>query len=297
MNSNPTTKGIILSGGSGTRLRPLTDFVCKQLLPVYDKPLIYYPLTSLILAGIKEILIISTPKDVPILEDAIGNGNNWGISIDYAIQPEPKGIAEAFIIGENFIQDKPVMMILGDNILHKSKFTDFIKKSLFENRGATIFGFPVSDPNRFGIIEVDYKTNTVLSIEEKPKEPKSNLAAIGLYIYDGSVSKKARSLTPSARSELEITDLNNLYLEEKNLHFERLSRGDFWMDVGVFDAFSDASQLVRLTETRLGLKFGCPEEATYIMNNISLDELILLGEKYKSSPYGTYLQNVAHYDR
>lgn len=296
MNDHFISKGIILSGGSGTRLRPLTDFVCKQLLPVYDKPLIYYPLTSLILAGIKEILIISTPKDVPILRDAIGNGNNWGISIEYAIQSEPRGIAEAFIVGENFIQEKPVMMILGDNILHKSKFTEFIKKSLLENQGATIFGFPVSDPKRFGVIEVDSKTNTVLSIEEKPKEPKSNLAAIGLYIYDGSVSQKARSLTPSARGELEITDLNNLYLKEKTLRFERLSRGDFWMDVGIFDAFSDAAQLVRLTETRLGLKFGCPEEATYVMQNISLDELKLLGEKYKASPYGTYLQHVSHYD-
>lgn len=288
-------KGIILAGGSGTRLRPITDLICKQLLPVHDKPLIYYPLTSMILAGIRDILIISTPRDTPILKAAIGNGKTLGISIQYKVQEEPKGLAEAFIIGEDYLNGSPVCMMLGDNILYKSGFSDFIQKSLQENKGATVFGIPVNNPNRFGIIEIDKKTNNIISIEEKPKAPKSNLAAIGLYVYDNTVSQKARKLKPSSRNELEITDLNNIYLKEKSLNFARLSRGDLWMDVGVFNAFNDASQLIRLIEARMGLKIGCPEEASHVMENISDEELKTLALTYQSSPYGEYLTKIVEH--
>ena len=286
-------KGIILAGGSGTRLRPLTDFVCKQLLPVYDKPLIYYPLTSLILAGIKEILIISTPRDTPIIARSLKDGSQYGISLSYAIQEQPKGLADAFILGRNFVGKEDVCMILGDNILFKSKFTNFIKTAHESNKGATIFGFPVQDPKRFGVVEMDLESKEVLTLEEKPLKPKSNLAAIGLYIYDNSVLEKAENLQPSCRGEIEITDLNNLYLNEGILSCYNLSRGDVWIDAGVFDAFSDASQLIRLVETRLGLKIGSPEEASYNVGNITASKLEKISEDYSSSSYGEYLLKVA----
>lgn len=287
-------KGIILAGGTGTRLRPLTDFVCKQLLPVYDKPLIYYPLSSLILAGIEEILIISTPKDTPILQGAIGNGAQFGVSITYKIQKKPAGIAEAFLIGEDFIAGDPVCLILGDNILHMAGFTTFIQNAFNQNQGATIFGFPVADPERFGVVEVDSKTDTVRSIEEKPKKPKSNLAVIGLYAYDKTVVEKAKSIKASARGELEITDLNRIYFEEGKLKCHRLSRGNVWIDAGVTDSFADAANLVRLIEDRLGLKICCPEEAAFVMGRISRDDLKLHAKNYSKSHYGKYLKRIAN---
>lgn len=285
-------KGIILAGGAGTRLRPLTDFVCKQLLPVYDKPLIYYPLSTLILSGVKDILIISTPRDIPILEQAIGDGNQFGVSIQYAVQDEPRGIADAFIVGEKFIGDDPVCLILGDNILHVANFTAMIQDVYKNNSGATIFGCPVSDPKRFGIVDVDSETGQVLSIEEKPENPKSNKAVIGLYVYDNTVIEKAKSLKASDRGELEITDINKVYLSEGRLKCVRLSRGNLWIDAGVTDSLSDASNLVRLIENRLGLKICCPEEAAYIMGNIDRDKLKAHSEKYSKSPYGQYLKRV-----
>lgn len=288
-------KGIILAGGTGTRLRPLTDFVCKQLLPIYDKPLIYYPLSTLILAGIEEILIISTPKDTPILQGAIGDGSQFGISVTYKIQEKPAGIAEAFIIGEDFIDNDPICLILGDNILHMAGFTTFIEKAFAENEGATIFGFPVADPQRFGVVEVD-SDNAVLSIEEKPEHPKSNLAIIGMYAYDSTVVEKAKSIKASARGELEITDLNQLYFEKGKLKCHRLSRGNVWIDAGVTDSFADAANLVRLIENRLGLKICCPEEAAFVMNKITRDDLKELAKEYSKSHYGKYLKRIASDD-
>jgi len=286
-------KGIILAGGTGSRLRPVSDFLCKQLMPIYDKPLIYYPITSLILAGIKDILIISTPRDTAVLEGALGDGSRWGVSLSYKIQNKPRGLADAFILGEEFIDGQPVCLILGDNILNVSRFSNFMNKAFEENDGATIFGFPVHDPQRFGVVEIDFDTKRVISLEEKPEKPKSNLAAIGLYIYDNTVCEKAKSIKPSARGEIEITDLNNLYLQEKTLKCNRLSRGDLWIDAGVFDSFSDASNLIRLIESRLGLKIGCPEEASYMIGNISRQQLLNISKEYSKSSYGTYLKKIA----
>ena len=286
-------KGIILAGGTGSRLRPLTDFVCKQLLPVYDKPLIYYPLTTLILSGIKDILIISTPEDLPKIKCCMGDGALLGVRLSYAVQDTPRGLADAFIVGEKFIDNHPVCMILGDNILYKAKLSEFMMKSFSENRGATIFSFPVQNPQRFGVVEMAIDTNQVLSLEEKPSKPKSNLASIGLYVYDENVTTYAKSLAPSHRGEIEITDLNKMYLEKGLLDCKKLSRGDIWIDAGVVESFSDASNLMRLIETRMGMKIGSPEEASYVMDNISKNDLKALAENYKNSPYGAYLKRVA----
>ncbi len=285
-------KGIILAGGAGTRLRPLTDFVCKQLLPVYDKPLIYYPLTSLILAGIKEILIISTPKDIPILQGAIGDGALLGITIEYTVQANPNGIAEAFLLAKEFLAGSPVCMVLGDNIFYRSHFGDWVQNAMRTNQGATIFGFPVKDPERFGVMEIDQNHNKIISLEEKPKNPKSNLAVVGLYLYDGTVCSKAKTLQPSPRGELEITDLNQLYLQAGQLGFYQFSRGDFWLDAGLVNSLNDAANLVRLTEEYTGLKIGCPEEASFLMGNISKAQLYKNVETMKNSFYGKYLANL-----
>lgn len=285
-------KGIILAGGSGTRLRPLTDFVCKQLLPVYDKPLIYYPLTLQILAGIKKILIVSTPEDLPSLKKALGDGSRFGISLAYEAQAKPNGIAEALLIGEQFIGKDKICLMLGDNILHVSNFPKLIKPVIANLHGATIFGFPVKDPSRYGVVTLNQATGKVISLEEKPSKPKSNLAAVGLYIYDNTAIAKAKKLKPSMRGELEITDVNKAYLKQKKLECIRLSRGNVWMDVGVFDAFSDASNLIRLFESRLGLKIGCPEEAAYICGNITKQELLKAAKMYHNSIYGEYLRGV-----
>ncbi|WP_343565316.1 glucose-1-phosphate thymidylyltransferase RfbA [Kiloniella sp. b19] len=286
-------KGIILAGGAGTRLWPLTAYTCKQLLPVYDKPLIYYPLTSLILAGIQDILIISTPEDTPVLQKALGDGAFYGVSIQYAVQENPNGLAEALIIGEEFLGGEDCCLILGDNILYRSGFTHFMKAAIAENSGATVFGFPVKDPSRFGVIETADDAQKVLSLEEKPEKPKSNLAAIGLYLYDGSASEKARSLKPGKRGELEITDLNLLYLHEDRLNHCRFSRGDFWLDAGLFETLNDASNLVRLTEDYTGQKIGCPEEAAFVMGNIDRDTVLERAEMMPQSAYSAYLRRIA----
>jgi glucose-1-phosphate thymidylyltransferase len=282
-------KGIILAGGSGTRLRPLTDFFCKQLLPVYDKPMIYYPLSTLMLLGIKEVLIISTPKDTPILEEAIGSGDQWGISITYAVQEEPRGLVEAFIIAEEFIGTDPVCLMLGDNILHMAGLGRELAVCGRLQEGAYIIGIPSMEPHRFGVIEYDENEN-VISLEEKPEHPKSDMASIGLYFYDNTVVEKAKLITPSPRGELEITDLNTLYLQEGKLRCKFISRGSTWLDVGVFDAIIDAGIYLRIVEEHLGLKIGCVEEVAYMMDNITLEQLNKLADKYDKSPYGAYLK-------
>ncbi|NRA73982.1 MAG: glucose-1-phosphate thymidylyltransferase [Rickettsiales bacterium] len=266
-------KGIILAGGYVTRLSPLTNVVCKQLLPIYDKPVIYYPLTMLLLSSIKEILIISTEESNSILQRVLGDGSRFGISLQYASQEKPNGIAEAFIIAEKFLNGSPCVMILGDNILNKSQIGNFINKSICANIGATIFGVPVHNPESYGVIEFEKTTSKVISIEEKPLNPKSNIAAIGLYIYDETVVEKSKSLKPSDRGELEITDLNNLYLSAGTLQCSKLSRGDFWVDVGTYDTMNDASNYIRLQQKYTGQLIGSPEEAAYNMGYISKQQL------------------------
>lgn len=285
-------KGILLAGGYGTRLMPLTEFFCKQLLPVYDKPLIYYPLSTLILLGITEILIISTPRDTPVLQKALGNGSRLGINIAYKVQPKPYGLAEAFILAENFIESDPVCLMLGDNILHVADLYQNFKACTELRHGAVIIGTPVTDPRDFGVIELDEKQN-IISLEEKPRIPKSNLASIGLYFYDNTVIKKAKSLKPSSRGELEITDLNNLYLQVGQLSCHRLSRGATWLDAGGFETLADACAFIRIVEKRLGLKIGCIEEAAFMMGRINNRQLLTIAKQYNKSPYGLYLQNIA----
>ncbi|MCH9844109.1 MAG: NTP transferase domain-containing protein [Alphaproteobacteria bacterium] len=265
-------KGILLAGGHGTRLYPITKFSCKQLLPIYDKPLIYYALTLLLLAKIEEILIISTPTSIPIIEKVLGDGSQYGIKISYQVQAEPKGIAQAFLLAEEFLAGSPCMMVLGDNIINKSGIADFFSDAMRNNDGATIFGFPVRDPQRFGIVELD-ANNKILSVEEKPQNPKSNIAAIGLYLYDETVVEKAHRLTPSVRGELEITDLNALYLQENRLHCQILSRGDFWVDAGTFDSMNDASNYIRLQQKYTNLAIGAPMEAAYSAGFITQEQM------------------------
>ncbi len=284
-------KGIILAGGSGTRLMPLTEFVCKQLLPVYDKPMIYYPLSTLILLGITEILIISTPRDIHTLQAAIGDGARLGLHIAYKVQDEPRGLPEAFILAEEFIGRDPVCLMLGDNILHIADLFNAFSACVQLQHGAFVVGAPVTEPGNFGVIELDVKNN-IISLEEKPEHPKSNLAAIGLYFYDNTVVEKVRNLTPSVRGELEITDLNKLYLREGSLKCKRLSRGATWLDAGMFDALADATQFVKIVEARLGLKIGCIEEAAYMMGRITKNELLAIADIYGKSPYGKYLCDV-----
>lgn len=289
------TKGIILAGGSGTRLQPLTDFFCKQLLPVYDKPMIYYPLSTLMLLGIRDILIISTPKDTPILEQAIGSGGHLGIKIQYKIQDQPRGLADAFIVGEEFIDDQPVCLMLGDNILHTAHLGRNLKHCCQIQKGAYIIGIPSMEPERFGVIEYDEHDN-VISLEEKPKNPKSDMASIGLYFYDNTVVQKAKSLKPSHRGEIEITDLNNIYLKEGQLKCTFLSRGSTWLDAGVFDSIVDAGVYLRIVEEHLGLKIGCIEEVAYMSDYIDKEQLSRLADKYRKSPYGAYLKRLYEKD-
>ena len=284
-------KGIILAGGSGTRLKPITDFVCKQLLPVYDKPMVYYPLTTLILLGITDILIISTPRDLPLLKDAIGDGSRIGVTISYEIQEEPRGLPDAFIIGEKFIGDDPVCMILGDNILHLSNFHQFFEDCQMLEKGAWVTGAYVSEPQHFGVIN-RYPDGSIKSLVEKPEVPESNVAAIGLYFYDSSVVEKAKSLKPSKRGELEIMELNKLYLDEGNLKAKYLTRGASWMDAGQFDNLLDVSNFIRIVEKQMGLKIGCIEEAAYHKGLITKKELSVLASEFRKSPYGEYLRGV-----
>ena len=286
------TKGIILAGGSGTRLYPLTMVTSKQLLPIYDKPMIYYPLSTLKLAGIRDILIISTPQDLPNFEKLLGDGSRYGINLSYKIQESPDGLAQAFILGEEFIGNDNCAMILGDNIFHGNGLTNQLKKAI-ENKGrATIFGYYVDDPERFGVAEFD-ENGQVISLEEKPDKPKSNYAVTGLYFYDNNVIKYAKNLRPSQRGELEITDLNKKYLEQGKLDVITLGRGYGWLDTGTIDSFFDASEYIRVIERRQGLKVACLEEISYKNGWISKEELLKSAELYGKSPYGQHLKNVA----
>jgi len=280
-------KGIILAGGKATRLYPITKGVCKQMLPVYDKPLIYYPLSVLMLAGIRDILIISTPKDISRFKDLLGSGIDLGIKLSYMIQPEPKGIGEAFIIGADFIGSDTVSLILGDNILYGDGLGDLLQKAALLQAGGLIFGYYVKDPKRYGVIEFDSDFN-ILSIEEKPENPKSNWAATGLYFYDNKVVEIAKKMKPSGRGELEITDINNEYLKLGELKTQVLSRGYAWLDTGTYDSLIDASLFIKTIEDRQGLKIGCIEEVAYRMGYVSEEELKNLAEK-TNTLYGSYL--------
>ncbi|MEF3279910.1 MAG: glucose-1-phosphate thymidylyltransferase RfbA [Elusimicrobiota bacterium] len=287
-------KGIILAGGSGTRLYPITLGVSKQLLPIYDKPMIYYPLSVLMLCGIKDILIISTPKDISRFKDIFGDGKNLGLSISYEEQPEPNGIAEAFIIGEKFIDNDDVALVLGDNIFYGHGLSELLvdaKESLKKNK-AVVFGYYVSDPQRYGVISFD-KNRNVISIEEKPKIPKSNWAVVGLYFYPKDVVKKAKTLKPSKRGELEITDLNKIYLSLERLVVKLMGRGYAWLDTGTYESLIEASEFIQTVEKRQGLKIGCVEEIAYKQGFITRDELIKIAEKYSNNSYGEYLFKIA----
>ncbi len=288
-------KGIILAGGAGTRLYPLTMVTSKQLLPVYDKPMIYYPLSTLMLAGIKDILIISTPEDTPRFENLLGDGSQFGISLQYKVQPSPNGLAQAFLIGEEFVGNEPCAMILGDNIFYGGGLSTFLKSAAenAENGSATIFGYYVNDPERFGIMEFDKDWN-ILSVEEKPLQPKSNYCITGLYFYPSGVSSMAKQVKPSARGELEITTLNDLYLQKKRLKAQILGRGFAWLDTGTMDSLVDATAFVQMTEKRQGVKISAPEEIAFRKGWITKEELLVSAEKYGKSPYGKHLKNVAN---
>ncbi len=285
-------KGIVLAGGSGTRLYPLTLVTSKQLLPVYDKPMIYYPLSTLMLAGIKEILIISTPHDLPNFKNLLGDGSLFGIKLSYAGQPSPDGLAQAFIIGEEFVGDDTCAMILGDNIFYGSGLTKHLKEAAARTNGATIFGYYVNDPERFGIVEFD-KNGKAISLEEKPKNPKSNYCITGLYFYDKRVCQLAKQVKPSARGELEITDLNRMYLEDGSLNVVTLGRGYAWLDTGTVDALNEAAEFVKVLETRQGVQIAALEEVAYKNGWIDHKTLLTSAEHYGKSSYGAHLRAVA----
>lgn len=287
-------KGIILAGGAGTRLYPLTMVTSKQLLPVYDKPMIYYPLSTLMLAGIKDILIISTPEDTPRFEHLLGDGSQFGISLSYKVQPSPDGLAQAFLLGEEFIGNECCAMVLGDNIFYGNGFSPLLRNAVSDAEAgkATVFGYFVPDPERFGVVEFDSSGN-VVSVEEKPKEPKSNYAITGLYFYDNRVVSLAKQVKPSERGELEITDLNWLYLEDATLKVQLLGRGFAWLDTGTMDSLVDAADFVRMIEKRQGIKISAPEEIAFRNGWISKEELLVSAARYGKSPYGEHLKRVA----
>ena len=288
-------KGIILAGGAGTRLYPLTMVTSKQLLPVYDKPMIYYPLSTLMLAGIRDILVISTPSDLPNFERLLGDGSQFGIHLSYQVQPSPDGLAQAFLLGEEFIGDEPCAMILGDNIFYGNGLGDQLAQAVrnAEAGKATIFGYYVNDPERFGIMEFDAATGKILSVEEKPRQPKSNYCITGLYFYPKGVSACAKEVRPSARGELEITSLNDIYLRREQLQGVILGRGYAWLDTGTMDSLIEASEFVQMLEKRQGVKISAPEEISYRKGWISREELLTSAERYGKSPYGRHLRNVA----
>ena len=284
-------RGLILAGGAGTRLSPVTQVVSKQLLPVYDKPMIYYPLSVLMLAGIRDIMLISTPQDTPRFQELLGTGEQWGLNLAYAVQPSPDGLAQALIIGSEFVGNGPCALILGDNIFHGDQLADAVRRASQLKSGATVFAYPVKDPERYGVVSFDDE-GRAQTLEEKPQSPRSRYAVTGLYFYDHNASDYARSLTPSNRGELEITDLNRIYLENGNLNVELLGRGTAWLDTGTYESLLQASVFIETLEARQGMKICCPEEIAFRMNYIGIEDLSALASNLGKSTYGTYLREL-----
>ena len=287
------TKGIILAGGSGTRLYPLTEVVSKQLMPIYDKPMIYYPLSALMLAGIREVLIINTPQDSALFQALLKDGTQLGLNIKYAVQPKPEGLAQAFLIGEEFIGGESCALVLGDNIFYGSDFAKLVQKAAANDEGATVFAYYVNDPESYGVVEFNKETGQAISLEEKPKNPRSNYAVTGLYFYDKDIVDVAKSIKPSARGELEITDVNKVYLERGKLRVEKMRRGYAWLDTGTHESLLQAASFVQTIQTRQGLKISCIEEIAYRMGYIDSEQLLKLAEPLSKNDYGKYLQRLA----